>query len=134
MDNPDTVREIEQFIDYLVQAGVYCREDELESVYHREMEVFILDPSDRVTVADKTAFINMFKAKRDAGELPLNGWKKIHHIVANENSALVIFSRKNNLAGQEQLLKLAIDLVYEDGRWQVTREVIFLEPALPGSS
>ncbi|AWF82327.1 hypothetical protein BTJ40_16655 [Microbulbifer sp. A4B17] len=131
MDNPDIVREIEQFIDYLVQAGVYCREDQLESVYHRDMKVFILDPSSRVTVADKTAFIDMFKAKRDAGELPLNDWKKIHHVAVNKHSALVIFSRKNNLSGQEQLLKLAIDIVHEDGRWQVMREVIFLEPALP---
>ncbi|WP_444937543.1 hypothetical protein [Microbulbifer sp. JMSA002] len=127
----DTVKEIEEFIDYLVQAGVHCRVDELESAYHRNMQVYMLDDSDQLTLADKSAFIDLFKRKRDAGELPLNSWTKIHHVAANNSSALVIFSRKNNLAGQERKLRLGIDLVYEDGRWQVIREIIFLEPPYP---
>ncbi|QFT55897.1 hypothetical protein [Microbulbifer sp. THAF38] len=134
MEEKDTAKEIEAFIDYLVQAGVHYRVDELESVYHRDMQVYMLDESDQLTVADKTAFIDLFKQKRDAGELPLNGWTKIHHVAANNNSALVIFSRRNNLSGQERKLRLGIDLIYEDGRWQVIREIIFLEPPAPDSA
>ncbi|WP_444889662.1 hypothetical protein [Microbulbifer sp. DLAB2-AA] len=48
----DTVKEIEEFIDYLVQAGAHCRVDELESVYYRNMQVYMLDESDQLTLAD----------------------------------------------------------------------------------
>ncbi len=134
MGEKDTTKEIEAFIDYLVQAGVHCRVDKLESVYHKDIQVFMLDDSDQLTVADKAAFIDRFKRKRNAGELPLNDWTKVHHIATNNNSALVIFSRRNNLSGLERKLRLAIDLIYEDGRWQVIREIIFLEPPSPDSA
>ncbi len=37
-------------------------------------------------------------------------------------------TRKVNLTGEENILILSIDLVHLDGRWQVTREVIFSRP------
>ncbi|WP_299587216.1 hypothetical protein [uncultured Microbulbifer sp.] len=128
VEEKTAVKEIEQFIDYLVQAGVHCRVAQLESIYHRDMQAFILDDSDQLTIADKSAFIDLFKAKRDSGELPLNAWKKIHHVEVKNNSALVIFSRINNLSGQERKLRLGIDLIHENGNWQVIREIIFLDP------
>ena len=45
-------------------------------------------------------------------------------------NAHVIISRKNNLSGRDQILLLSIDLIFEDNRWQVIREVIFLRPDL----
>ncbi|WP_256367499.1 hypothetical protein [Ruegeria sp. THAF33] len=32
--------------------------------------------------------------------------------------------RKNNVTNRKQLVTLSIDFVFEDGRWQITREVI----------
>ncbi|MCO1336779.1 hypothetical protein MO867_20845 [Microbulbifer sp. OS29] len=119
--------EIVEFIENLVQAGVHCRVDELESMYHRAMQVFILDSSDQVRVVDKVGFIAMFKAKFVPGGPPLNDWLKIHHVETKGDRALVLFSRKNDLSGQEVKLRLGVDLLWEDKRWQVTREIIFLE-------
>ena len=81
-----------------------------------------------VNFASKSDFINIFKAKKEAGDPPMNTWTQWHHIEANENSGLVVLTRKNNLNGIDMKLFLSIDLVLEGGRWQVTREVIYLQP------
>ncbi|MFA0813751.1 hypothetical protein [Microbulbifer epialgicus] len=128
MVDKKSVAEIEQFVHYFVQLGVYYKLDQLEDVYHKDMQVFLLDDSDQLTITDKKGFIGLFKKKRDAGEPPLNDWLKIHHIEPKNDSALVIMSRENSLSGRNMRLKLGIDLVYEEGRWQVIREVIFIEP------
>jgi len=58
----------------------------------------------------------------------MNTWVEFHHIQADAENGLVVLTRKNNLAGQDMLVNLSIDLKYTDQRWQVTREVIFLHP------
>lgn len=120
--------EVKQVIDDLIQTATSFDVEKLDQIYHENLEVIMVDTADNVNTADKAAFKDLFKSKRDAGDPPMNTWAKFHRIDVNGNAANVLLSRKNDLNGQNMILFLSIDLVHEDGRWQVSREVIFLRP------
>ena len=122
------VNEVKQTIDDLIQTATTYDVDALERIYHDDMKVIMVDPQDQVHHLDKVSFKSMFAAKRDAGDPPMNTWVKYHHIEQKDASANVVLSRRNNLNGQDMSLFLSIDLCFEDGRWQVLREVISLRP------
>ncbi|TWX70623.1 nuclear transport factor 2 family protein [Colwellia demingiae] len=123
-----STEEVKQIIDDLIQTATSFDVEKLDQIYHENLEVIMVDTSDNVNTADKSAFKDLFKSKRDAGDPPMNTWAKFHRIDVIGNTANVLLSRKNDLSGQNMILFLSIDLVHEDGRWQVLREVIFLRP------
>lgn len=122
------VNAVKQTIDELIQAGTSFDINALERLYHHKLLVITIDQSGTVSTADKSAFKGLFETKLAAGAAPLNTWAQYNHIHVNESAAHVLITRKVNLADQNQLLTLSIDLVFEDGRWQITREVIFARP------
>ncbi|TGV01314.1 nuclear transport factor 2 family protein [Flavivirga rizhaonensis] len=115
-------------IENLIQTATSYDIDVLDSIYHDDLNVIMIDTDDNLNTANKEAFKGLFKSKKEAGDPPMNTWAKFHKIDVDGNNAHVLLSRKNDLSGQEQILILSIDLVFEEGRWQVTREVIFLRP------
>ncbi|XMO87452.1 nuclear transport factor 2 family protein [Algibacter sp. AS12] len=119
---------VKKVIVDLIQTATNYDVETLDTIYHNDLNVIMIDTDDNLNTANKEAFKGLFKSKRDAGDPPMNTWAKFHKIDVNGKNAHVLLSRKNNLSGQEQILILSIDLVFEDGRWQVTREVIFLRP------
>lgn len=119
---------VKQVIDELIQTATSFDVETLERIYHDDMKVIMYDISGELNLADKATFKGLFQSKRDAGDPPMNTWAEYHLIEATENTGHVLLSRKNNLAGHNQILVLSIDLVHEEGRWQVMREVIFLRP------
>lgn len=127
-DQDNKIQEVRQAIDELIQTATNYDVDVLDRIYHDDLEVIMVDTSDNVNKADKAGFKGLFASKRDAGDPPMNTCANYHHIDVNGNAAHVLLSRKNDLSGQNMILFLSIDLAYEDGRWQVTREVIFLRP------
>lgn len=119
---------VKQAVEELIQTATSFDIDVLERIYHDDLKVIMIDTGDNVNVADKAGFKGLFKSKKDAGDPPMNTWAKFHKIDVDGNNAHVLLSRRNDLSGEEQILILSIDLVFEDNRWQVTREVIFLRP------
>ncbi len=126
-ENP-RVQEVKQAIDDLIQTATNYDVEVLERIYHEDLRVIMVDTQDNVNTADKAAFKGLFASKREAGDPPMNTWANFHRIDVNGDKAHVLLSRKNDLSGQNMMLILSIDLIHEDGRWQVTREVIFLRP------
>lgn len=126
--NEARVQEVRQTMDNLIQTATSYDIDTLDSIYHDKLQVVMVDTEDNVNTADKQAFKGIFKSKRDAGDPPMSTWAKFHHIDVEGDQAHVVLSRKNNLSGQDMILVLSIDLIFEDGRWQVIREFIFLRP------
>lgn len=120
--------EVKNAIDELIQTATSYNIDVLERIYHRDLHVIMVDTQNNVNTANKEAFKGLFKAKKDAGDPPMNTWSKYHDVTVNGKEALVLLSRKNDLNGQNMELFLSIDLVLEEGRWLVKREVIFLRP------
>ncbi|RKR07984.1 hypothetical protein CLV91_2749 [Maribacter vaceletii] len=121
---------IEQVIDDLIQTATTYDISKLDNIYHDKLKVVMIDIDDNVNIADKETFKNIFKSKKEAGDPPMNTWAKYHKIDVDGTNAHVLLSRKNNLSGVNQILTLSIDLLFEDNRWQVIREVIFLRPDL----
>ncbi len=129
MRNQDAqIKEIQQAMNDLIQTATSYDIDELDRLYHDSMTVTMINTNDELSTANKEDFKNIFRAKRDAGDPPMNTWAKYHNIEVNGDNAHVLLSRKNDLSGQDMILTLSIDFVNEDDRWQVIREVIFLRP------
>lgn len=127
LDNPRAA-EVRQAIDDLIQTATTYDVDTLDRIYHDDLQVVMIDTDHNLNTADKEAFKALFATKRDAGDPPMNTWAKYHSIDVDRDTAHVLLSRKNDLSGMNMDLTLSIDLVFEDSRWQVTREVIFLRP------
>lgn len=129
MTNQDRAKNaVRQAIDELIQTATGYDTAVLDRIYHDDMIVIMVDHKDNLSTANKEAFINLFAIKRAAGDPPMNTWAKYHHITVDGNKAHVLLARKNDLSGENMHLTLSIDLVFEDNRWQVIREVISLRP------
>lgn len=120
--------DIKETIEQLIKAGTTFDVEKLENIYHKELEVIMIDEKGETMFADKEAFKSLFQTKQDNAEAPLNNWAVFHHIKANNRSGHVLISRKVKLTDEERKLVLSIDLIHENNRWQVTREVIFSQP------
>lgn len=121
-------QDVRHAIDELIQTATNYDVAVLERIYHDDLQVVMIDTDHNVNNANKEAFTELFKTKRDAGDPPMNTWAKFHQIDVEGDDAHVLLSRKNDLSGQNMDLLLSIDLVHESDRWQVKREVIFLRP------
>lgn len=120
--------DVRQAIDELIETATSYDVETLARIYHDDLHVIMIDTDHNVNTADKSTFTELFKMKRDAGDPPMNTWAKYHRIEVDGNNAHILLSRKNDLSGTNMDLILSIDMVLEDQRWQVTREVIFLRP------
>lgn len=126
--NDARVEDVRRAMDELIQTATSYDVEVLERIYHDDLKVLMIDAEHNVNTADKAAFTSMFASRRDAGDPPMNTWAKFHRIEVDGPNAHVLLSRKNDLGGQNMDLLLSIDLVEEDSRWQVKREVISLRP------
>jgi ketosteroid isomerase-like protein len=126
-ENP-RIEEIKQIMNDLIQIATSYDIDELDRIYHDDMNILMIDTEGTVNTANKTDFIQIFQAKKDAGDPPMNTWADLHQIDVDGDKAHVLVSRKNDLSGQNMFLILSIDFIFQDNRWQITREVIFLRP------
>ncbi|WP_171207980.1 MULTISPECIES: nuclear transport factor 2 family protein [unclassified Ruegeria] len=120
-----SVEAIKAAVDELIAAGTSFDVQALDRIYHDDMRVVMIDMDGNVNEANKAAFKGLFEAKKAEGAAPLNTWAQYNSVTAEDEVGHVMITRKVNLMGQDQILILSIDLVFEDGRWQVTREVIF---------
>lgn len=116
---------IKNTIESLIKTATNFNIDKLESIYHNNLKIIMIDAVGQKMISNKQRFINLFQFKRDNGDAPLNTWAEFNHIEHNGNNGHVILKRKVNLTGVEQKIALSIDLVWEENRWQVIREVIF---------
>lgn len=121
-------KSVREAIDNLIQTATSYDTDVLDRIYHNDLEVIMVDADDNVNKADKQGFISLFKSKKEAGDPPMNTWAKYHLIEVKDDKAHVLLKRKNDLSGINMILTLSIDLVFQDDRWQVLREVIVLSP------
>lgn len=115
-------------IEDLIQTACSFDLEGLDKLYHPKLDIVMIHIDGTVNRADKAGFMALFQGMKDAGSTAINTWAEFHHVEANETEARVVLTRKNNIAGSDMILMLSIDLVHEEGRWQVLREVIFLRP------
>lgn len=124
-DSPQAL-EVKAAIDELIQSASNSEFDILDRIYHDDMQIYMFDEELNLNISNKEVFAKHVKESTESAEAP-NMWAKYHLVEADETNGHVLISRKVNLTGKEQIVTLSIDLIFEDGRWQIKREVIFVQ-------
>ncbi len=115
-------------IDALMEAGVTANTADLDQIYHRDMQIVMIDPKGTASRFDKPAFMAMLNETVSGTDPDDHRWAQYNSVEAEGNHGHVAITRKVPLGGDNMILNLSIDLIFEDCRWQVTREVIFARP------
>lgn len=112
----------------LMKHGTSANMGELDKIYHDDIVVMDLGIDGRLVTLRKQGFMAMLEdAFRD--KIPEeHRWAKIHSLTVNGDRGHVLISRKIPVGGPKMHIDLSIDFLFEDGRWQVTREVNFSRP------
>lgn len=125
--NSPQAAEVKAAVDKLIDSASRGELDILETLYHDDMNIHMLGGGGEDTelqIIDKPGFIAHLTETMKGGDFP-NTWAKFHLVEADEKNGHVVISRKVNLGTEGKVISLSIDFVYEDDRWQITREVIF---------
>lgn len=122
---PDTPQaaQVKAAIDGLIQSVSSREFDILDRIYHDDMTIFMFGADGEVNRSDKAGFIKHVREKTDEAVTPQT-WARYHLVEADAQHGHVVISRKVNLSGEMKIVTLSIDLIHQDDRWQITREVI----------
>ncbi|MGZ2259020.1 hypothetical protein [Roseobacter sp. A03A-229] len=88
----------------------------------------MIDTEGGLAQTDKPTLITMMQQMVEAGAGADNAWARYNVVESNAAEGHVLITRKVTLDGDNEILELSIDLVHEDDRWQVIREVIAERP------
>lgn len=130
MENQTHTKEaIRAAMDNLIDHAARFNIDALETIYHSDFHTTLVSPDSKVTTFDKKGFITHFREQAKAGTPKLNSWAEWHDFHVLGDSAVCVLTRKHSgITGQEMHLLCNIEWRFDDGRWQVLREQIFLRP------
>lgn len=119
---------IRDTIEALINAGTTSDLSALDQIYHDTMKIHMIDTDNNLMQHDKPSFITMLRGMVDSNDGKPNKWAEYHSIDADGDRGHVLITRKVAFGDADRILVLSIDLLFDDGRWQVTREVIFNRP------
>lgn len=128
MTNDVKIAAIRETIEGLINAGTTSDLSALDQIYHGTMTTCMIDTDSNLIQHDKPGFIAMLKGMVANNDGKPNKWAEYNSISANGNHGHVLITRKIAMGDDDRILVLSIDLLFEDDRWQVTREVIFNRP------
>jgi ketosteroid isomerase-like protein len=112
----------------LMKYGTSANMEELDRIYHDDIVVMDLGIDGRLVTLRKDGFMAMLKEAFKDKVPEDHMWSKIHSLTVEGDKGHVLISRKIPVGGPKMHIELSIDFVFEDGRWQVTREVNFSRP------
>lgn len=115
-------------IEELMKAGVSADLEKLDAIYHDDIVVMDLSIDGRLMTLDKQRFMSLLE-QTFKGENPEDHmWAKLHSVSVSGDRGHVLISRKIPVGGPKRMIDLSIDFIFEEGRWQVIREVNFSRP------
>ena len=115
-------------LDELMQAGVRADMATLDTIYHDDIEVMDLGIDGRLVTLQKRDFMALLQETFRDRTPEEHLWFNLHRLTVSGNRGHVLISRKIPVGGPKMMIDLSIDFVFEDGRWQVIREVNFSRP------
>ena len=130
MNEPTHTNEaIRAAMDHLIDRATRFDVDALQTIYHRDFHTTLVMPDGAVETHGKESFIAHFRKQAEGGRTRLNAWADWHDFHVLGDSAVCVLTRKHSgMTGEEMKLLCNIEWRFEDGRWQVLREQIFLRP------
>ncbi|MEM5503173.1 hypothetical protein WNY59_16415 [Ahrensia kielensis] len=121
-DHPNAAA-VKAILDELISGVSGHSFEVLDKIYHRDMQTYLLPNPATLMRNDKNGFMN--HVKNAMNDLPDPDPYALYHLIeADETHGHILISRKNNVTGIKELITLSIDFVFDDGRWQIIREVI----------
>ena len=125
-----TKEAIRKAMDHLIDRATNFDVDALETIYHQDFHTTLVMPDSTVVAYNKKEFIAHFrKQAEEEGKTQLNAWADWHDLHVLGDSAVCVLTRQHSgMTGEEMKLLCNIEWRFEDGRWQVLREQIFLRP------
>ncbi|MCY4593207.1 MAG: DUF4440 domain-containing protein, partial [Bryobacterales bacterium] len=124
-----TKEAIRKAMDHLIDRATNFDVDALETIYHQDFHTTLVMPDSTVVTYDKEKFIAHFRKQAEEGKTQLNAWADWHDLHVLGDSAVCVLTRQHSgMIGEEMKLLCNIEWRFEDGRWQVLREQIFLRP------
>lgn len=121
-DHPNTAA-VKATLDTLIHDVSGHSFEVLDRTYHRDMQTYLLLDGGVLMQNDKAGF--MAHVREAMGQMKDHDpWADYHLVEADETTAHILISRRNNVANRRQLVTLSLDFVFEDDRWQIIREVI----------
>lgn len=115
-------------LDELMHAGVRADMATLDTIYHEDIEVMDLSIDGRLMTLQKQEFMALLRETFQDKTPEDHLWFNIHRLTVTGHRGHVLISRKIPVGGPNMMIDLSIDFVFEDGRWQVIREVNFSRP------
>ena len=115
-------------LEELMQAGVRADMAMLDTIYHEDIEVMDLGIDGRLMTLQKQEFMAMLQETFRDKTPEYHLWFHLHRLTVTGHRGHVLISRKIPVGGPKMMIDLSIDFVFEDGRWQVIREVNFSRP------
>lgn len=128
-----TTAEIRAAMDHLIDRATNFDVDALETIYHDDFHTTLVMPDSSVVTYTKQEFITHFRKQAEEGKTQLSTWADWHDFHVLGDSGVSVLTRKHSgINGEEMKLLCNIEWRFEDGRWQVLREAIFLRPLTEG--
>ncbi|MGY0217005.1 hypothetical protein ACWJJH_06400 [Endozoicomonadaceae bacterium StTr2] len=116
-------------MDHLIDRATHYDIEALETIYHRDFHTTLVMPDSTVKTYNKEEFKAHFAKQAEQGNSQLNTWADWHDFHILGDSAVCVLSRiHSGMNGEEMKLLCNIEFRFEDARWQVIREQIFLRP------
>lgn len=124
--NKEAVRKA---MEHLIDRATNFDVEALDSIYHKDFYTTLVMPDGKVLRYNKVEFKAHFAKQAQSAKAPLNTWADWHDFHILDDSAVCVLTRKHSgMNGEEMMLLCNIELRFEDERWQVIREAIFLRP------
>ncbi|WP_196887611.1 hypothetical protein [Aureivirga sp. CE67] len=128
-DKTHTKEAIRKAMEHLIDRATNFDVEALETIYHKNFHTTLVLPDGKVETFNKKEFKEHFAKQAQEGKTQLNTWADWHDFHIIGDSAVCVLSRKHSgMNGEEMKLLCNIELKFEDNRWQVIREAIFLRP------
>ena len=130
MTRPTHTKEaVRAAIDHLIDRTTQFDVDALDTIYHRDFPTTLVMLDSTVSAYDKAGVLAHSRKQAEAGETQPNPWADWHDFHVLGDSAVCVLTRKHSGTNNEEMKLLCnIEWRFEDGRWQVLREQIFLRP------
>ena len=118
-------------MEHLIDRATNFDIEALETIYHKDFHTTLVMPDGKVVTYNKQEFKDHFAKQAKEGKKQLNTWADWHDFNIIGDSAVCVLTRQHSgMNEQEMRLLCNIELRFDDGRWQVIREAIFLRPLI----
>ncbi len=115
-------------VEDLMNVAIHGDTSGLDRIYHQDMQILMLDISGELARFDKPSFMALMASSVKDTNPDDHKWARFNAVEANGDQGHVLITRRVPIGDARKALELSIDLIFEDDRWQVTREVIFARP------